>query len=91
VQGRWQTLIGETTPERAGFAGTTLRVSRCPPEDRRDETPTGLAERSLQPGTGTTQLAADAYFREALPMMNSSWYAQARVLPWGTATTTSPA
>ena len=24
VQGRWQTLIGETTAERAGFAGMTL-------------------------------------------------------------------
>ena len=39
-----------------------------------------VAERSLQPGTGTTQLALSAYFREALPMANSSWYAQVAAL-----------
>ena len=35
-----------------------------------------IAERSLQPGTGTTQLALSAYFRETLPNLHSSWYAQ---------------
>jgi opacity protein-like surface antigen len=39
-----------------------------------------VVERSLQPGSGTTQLALSAYFREALPMVNSSWYAQAAAL-----------
>lgn len=35
------------------------------------------AERSLQPGTGTTDAIIGAYFREALPTLHSSWFAQA--------------
>ncbi len=84
VQGRYQTNWGQTTMERAGFAGVTFGLTL----------PTGktdvvngegeVAERSLQPGTGTTQLALSAYYREALPMQNSSWYAQvATLLPLG--------
>ena len=34
------------------------------------------AERSLQPGTGTTDLILTGYFREALPNLDSSWFAQ---------------
>jgi len=36
-----------------------------------------VAERSLQPGTGTTDLILTAYFREALPQFDSSWFVQA--------------
>jgi hypothetical protein len=80
VQGRWQTLIGETTAERAGFAGVTFGLTL--PTGKFDVTNAEgeVAERSLQPGTGTTQLALSAYFREALPLMNSSWYAQVAAL-----------
>jgi hypothetical protein len=77
VQGRYQTYFGEQTMERAGFAGATFGVIL----------PTGAtdiangdgetAERSLQPGTGTTQLAFSAYYRQALADYNSSWYVQA--------------
>ena len=35
------------------------------------------AERSLQPGTGTTDAIAGAYYRHALPAWHSSWFAQA--------------
>lgn len=35
------------------------------------------AERSLQPGTGTTDLLLGAYYRQALPSIRSSWFAQA--------------
>ena len=80
VQGRYQTAWGQTTAERAGFAGATFGLTL----------PTGriniangegeVAERSLQPGTGTTQLALSAYYREALPMQNSSWYVQVATL-----------
>lgn len=35
------------------------------------------AERSLQPGTGTTDAIVGAYYREALPAWHGSWFAQA--------------
>ena len=62
VQGRWQTLIGETTAERAGFAGVTFGLTL--PTGKTDVTngEGEVAERSLQPGTGTTQLALSALF-----------------------------
>ena len=80
MQGRWQTLIGETTAERAGFAGLTFGLTLSTGKFDVANGEGEVAERSLQPGTGTTQLALSAYFREALPMLNSSWYAQAAAL-----------
>ena len=35
------------------------------------------AKRSLQPGTGTTDLLLGAYFRQAIAAWNASWFAQA--------------
>jgi hypothetical protein len=35
-----------------------------------------LAERSLQPGTGTTDAVIGAYCRQQLPQRNASWVAQ---------------
>ncbi|MBK5105183.1 MAG: hypothetical protein JJE42_13120, partial [Burkholderiales bacterium] len=35
-----------------------------------------LAERSLQPGTGTTDLLLGAYYSNYLPSLNSSWFIQ---------------
>jgi hypothetical protein len=35
-----------------------------------------LAERTLQPGTGTTDLLAGAYYSKLLPMKNLSWFVQ---------------
>jgi len=35
-----------------------------------------VAERSLQPGTGTTDAIAGAYFRQALGSWDASWFAQ---------------
>jgi len=37
------------------------------------------AERTLQPGSGTTDLLAGAYYSQALPMRDLSWFAQAMV------------
>jgi hypothetical protein len=34
------------------------------------------AERSLQPGTGTTDAIVGAYFRQSLPSMKSQWFGQ---------------
>jgi len=36
-----------------------------------------LAERTLQPGTGTTDALLGAYFSRSLPLRNLSWFAQA--------------
>lgn len=80
VQGRWQTLIGETTAQRAGFAGLTFGLTLPTGKFHVTNSEGELAERSLQPGTGTTQLALSVYFREALPMLNSQWYAQVATL-----------
>jgi hypothetical protein len=35
-----------------------------------------LAERSLQPGTGTTDVIVGGYYRQQLPSMNAQWFAQ---------------
>jgi len=84
IQGRYQTLWGETTAERAGFAGVTFGFTLPTGKTRVANGDREVAERSLQPGTGTTQLALSAYYREALPMQNSSWYAQvAGLIPLG--------
>ncbi len=79
VTGRWQTYFGDAAGERAGFAGATAGLTL--PTGATDITNgTGApAERSLQPGTGTTQFVASAYYRQALPLANSQWYAQAAV------------
>ncbi|NEX62402.1 transporter [Noviherbaspirillum galbum] len=38
-----------------------------------------VAERSLQPGTGTTDLLLGAYYHQRLPASDISWFAQAQV------------
>jgi hypothetical protein len=84
IQGRYQTLWGQTTAERAGFAGITFGLTLPTGKTNVANGEGDVAERSLQPGTGTTQLALSAYYREALPMHNSSWYAQvAGLIPLG--------
>lgn len=76
VQGRYQTYFDEPTTFRAGFAGVTFGLVLPSGATDVANGAGAVAERSLQPGTGTTQLALSAYYREALPMHNSSWYAQ---------------
>lgn len=79
VIGRYQTYFGEMSGERAGFAGVTAGFT-LPTGATDISNGTGaVAERSLQPGTGTTQFVATAYYRQALPVVNSQWYAQAAV------------
>lgn len=76
IQGRYQTHFGEATAERAGFAGATLGLVLPTGATDVANGEGAVAERSLQPGTGTTQLALSAYYRQALPVYASSWYAQ---------------
>jgi len=76
VQGRYQTYFGQPTNERAGFAGATFGLVLPTGATDIANGAGALAERSLQPGTGTTQVALSAYYRESLPIHNSSWYIQ---------------
>jgi hypothetical protein len=79
VIGRYQLPTGEADPAAtpASFGGFTAGL----------KLPTGKtnvvngegepAERTLQPGTGTTDAILGAYYREALGMQNASWFVQA--------------
>ena len=71
--------FGGTADERPGFAGVTAGLTLPTGATDINNGTGALAERSLQPGTGTTQFVAIAYYRQALPMVNSQWYAQAAV------------
>jgi hypothetical protein len=78
VQGRYQFPTIQDNPEKFRFSGVTFGL----------KLPTGkydvanddgdVAERSLQPGSGTTDLLIGAYYHEALPLANSSWFVQAQ-------------
>jgi predicted porin len=76
VQGRWQAVLDATDTERAAFAGATFGLKL--PTSRIDvANPEGeVAERSLQPGTGTTDLLLGAYYRQAIPARQASWFVQ---------------
>lgn len=76
IQGRYQTYFGQASAERAGFAGVTFGLVLPSGATDIANGEGAVAERSLQPGTGTTQVALSAYYRESLPMHNSSWYVQ---------------
>lgn len=68
-------LDSQTT--RAGFAGITggikLPTGRTSVTNGDGE----AAERTLQPGTGTTDALIGAYYRQALGNLNASWFVQA--------------
>ena len=78
VVGRYQFPPTTTDPQvtRVGFAGLTgglkLPTGRTTVANGEGE----VAERTLQPGTGTTDAVLGAYYRQALPMAGSSWFVQ---------------
>ena len=78
LTGRWQRAIAADAAH-ASFAGATFGLKL--PTGKFDVTNAEgeVAERSLQPGTGTTDLILTAYFREGLPQVQSSWFVQAGV------------
>jgi len=78
VTGRYQrTLSGsEDAPRMAGFmAGLKLPTGRNNIANSGGEE----AERTLQPGTGTTDLVLGAFFHQQLLQLGASWFAQAQV------------
>lgn len=78
VQGRWQTAVASSASDRARFAGLTFGVKLPTGAFDLTNAEGALAERSLQPGTGTTDAMFGGYFREVLPMARSSWFVQAQ-------------
>ena len=77
LQGRYQLMTGGDDAAHLSSAGVIFGV----------KLPTGkhdvangegeVAERTLQPGTGTTDLVIGAYYQAALPLHGASWFARA--------------
>jgi hypothetical protein len=79
VIGRYQFATTPFDPQatRAGFAGITgglkLPTGRTTLANAEGE----AAERTLQPGSGTTDALLGAYYRQALGDLDASWFVQA--------------
>jgi hypothetical protein len=77
VIGRYQLpFVGE--PEAARTAGFSFGLKLPTGKSTIKNSAGSAAERSLQPGTGTTDLVLGAYHHQKLPSLNSSWFAQAQ-------------
>ena len=78
LTGRYQFLAAEK-PESAtlSFAGVTagLKLPTAKMDVANGEG--AVAERTLQPGTGTTDALLGAYYRQAIGQWNASWFVQA--------------
>lgn len=82
VQARYQFFDSSSDPAAPRSAGLMFGVKL--PTGRHDvaNAEGELAERTLQPGTGTTDLLAGAYWHGAAPLADFSWFARAQaVLP----------
>jgi hypothetical protein len=77
VVGRYQLpLAGDAArPSTAGFTfGLKLPTGQFDVANGDGD----VAERSLQPGSGTTDAIVGAYYHQKLPQLNSSWFVQAQ-------------
>lgn len=79
VLGRYQTGHEDHAEDRLAFVGLNFGLKL--PTGRRDirNADGALAERSLQPGSGTTDLLVGAFFSQVLPDSDSSWFVQGLV------------
>lgn len=78
LTGRYQMPLAdsEAAPRTVGFvAGVKLPTGRTDVANADGD----VAERSLQPGTGTTDAILGAFFHQQLPQRAASWFAQAQV------------
>jgi hypothetical protein len=78
VTGRYQHALSapDEAPRTAGLiVGVKLPTGRTNVTNGSGE----AAERSLQPGSGTTDLIVGAFFHQQLPQQGASWFAQAHV------------
>jgi hypothetical protein len=81
LTGRYQILAGEK-PESAtlSFAGVTAGVKLPTGKTDIENGEGAVAERTLQPGTGTTDALLGAYYRQAIGQRSLSWFVQANAL-----------
>ena len=78
LTGRYQFLAGESQESATlSFAGVTAGLKFSTGKTTVANAGGELAERSLQPGTGTTDALIGGYFRQAIGQRNLSWFAQA--------------
>ena len=78
ITGRYQRALGgnDAAPRAAGvILGLKLPTGRTGVASAGGD----VAERTLQPGTGTTDLILGAVFHQQLPASGASWFAQAQV------------
>jgi hypothetical protein len=68
---------GEPDATQASFAGVTAGLKLPTGRTTIANGEGDVAERTLQPGTGTTDALVGAYFRQALGAWNASWFVQA--------------
>ena len=76
VQARYEILSSQEDPANIRNAGVTFGLKL--PTGKHDVTNSAgaEAERTLQPGSGTTDLLAGAYWHGAAPLSGFSWFAQ---------------
>lgn len=76
VTGRYQTAFDSADAQRLSFVGMTAGLKLPTGKTDVANGDGDIAERTLQPGTGTTDLIVGAYFRQAVVAWNGSWFAQ---------------
>jgi hypothetical protein len=82
VQARHEIFASRDNPERLDTVGVTFGVKL--PTGKHDvaNDEGEVAERTLQPGSGTTDLLLGVYWHSATPLSNLSWFARAQgVIP----------
>lgn len=78
LTGRYQFLAGETSESATlSFAGMTAGLKLPTGKIDVANAEGAVAERTLQPGTGTTDALLGAYYRQAIGQRNVSWFVQA--------------
>lgn len=77
VSGRFQTSFEDSEKLRLSYAGLIAGMKLPTGKTNVTNEDGDVAERTLQPGSGTTDLLLGAYFRQALGGLNASWFAQA--------------
>lgn len=76
VAGRYQNVFEDAGAARISYAGIVAGL-KLPTGDTNVANEEGeVAERTLQPGSGTTDLIVAAYFRQAIGGWNASWFTQ---------------
>jgi hypothetical protein len=77
VLGRYQLRFENTERASLGFYGINAGLKLPTGTTQVRNAANDRAERSLQPGTGTTDVLLGAYYQQVLPEIDSSWFVQA--------------